>query len=147
VGKLPGFLSRLFGSACPASSPTTELGRRGEAAAARLLKDKGYKVLERNFRVRQGEIDLVVFRDGVLVFVEVRAQTEPAMIDPLRTITRGKQRRVIKAAQTYLTVKKFPATDVAPRFDVVSVLFDRAGRPAETKHVEGAFQVSSKGFS
>ncbi len=147
VGKVARILRGIWPRGKTHCSPTTELGRRGEEAAARLLKDKGYKILERNFRVRQGEIDLVVFRDGVLAFVEVRAQTEPAMIDPLRTITRGKQRRVIKAAQTYLTVKKFRSADVAPRFDVVSVLFDRAGWPVETKHVEGAFQVSPKGFS
>jgi len=147
VGKVAGILKGIWPTGKTHRSPTTELGRRGEATAARLLKDKGYKILERNFRVRQGEIDLVVFRDGVLAFVEVRAQTEPAMIDPLRTITRGKQRRVIKAAQTYLTVRKFRSADVAPRFDVVTVLFDRAGRPVRTEHVEGAFQVSPKGFS
>ncbi len=145
--KIGRILRLLWPAGRRRASPTTELGRRGEKEAARYLKGEGYTILERNFRARQGEIDLVVFRDGVLAFVEVRAQTEPAMIDPLRTITRGKQRRIIKAAQTYLAANEARMADVAMRFDVVTVLFDRAGRPVRTNHVEGAFQVSPRGFS
>jgi putative endonuclease len=128
-------------------SPTSRLGRLGEGEAARHLKAEGYRILERNYRVKQGEIDLVAFRDGVLAFVEVRAQTQPSPIDALETITRRKQRRVIKAAQTYATVNKLGESDVALRFDVVTVLFDQGGRRVSVTHLEDAFQVQTRGLS
>lgn len=140
-------LKRLWPSRENPLSPTTEVGLRGEREAAKHLKGKGYKILERNYRVKQGEIDLVAFRDGVLAFVEVRAQTRPALIDPLLTITRRKQRRIIKAAQSYATLNDLQTSNVALRFDVVTVLFDAQGRPDQINHMEGAFQESSKGFS
>jgi putative endonuclease len=130
------------------SSPTSRLGQLGEREAARHLKEKGYSILERNYRIKQGEIDLVAFRDGVLAFVEVRAQTEPAMIAPLRTITRRKQRRIVKAAQSYIAVRGLDRrADAALRFDVVTVLFDEEGRAREVKHLEGAFHESPRGFT
>ena len=147
MGKLLEMLRRIWRRGEEVASPTTELGRRGENEAAKYLKGKGYKILERNYRIKQGEIDLIAFRDGILAFVEVRAQTQPALIDPLRTITRRKQRHIIKAAQTYTSLNDLQADDVLLRFDVVTVLFDARGRPADTNHIEGAFQESWKGFS
>ncbi|MHC4789151.1 MAG: YraN family protein, partial [Planctomycetota bacterium] len=106
----------------------------------------GYRILERNYRVTHGEIDLVAFKDGVLAFVEVRAQTQPGMIDPLRTVTRRKQRRIIRAAQTYVAAHGLRRQDVALRFDVISVRFDEAGKPPEITHLEGAFHESPRAF-
>ncbi|KPK66314.1 MAG: hypothetical protein AMK73_00335 [Planctomycetes bacterium SM23_32] len=123
------------------------MGRRGEREAADHLKRLGYTILERNYRIRQGEIDLVAFRDGVLAFVEVRAQTEPAMVDALYTITRRKQRRIIKAAQTYVALNAVERGEVELRFDVVAVLFNDRGQRRDIRHIEGAFQETPKGFT
>jgi putative endonuclease len=120
------------------------VGRRGEEQAARYLKRHGYKILERNFRVTEGEIDLVAFRDGTVAFVEVRAQTQPVLIDSLHTITRRKQRRIIKAARQYCALRKLGSEDIGLRFDVMAVVMDRAGRPVSVNHLEDAFQVSSR---
>jgi len=128
-------------------SPASRLGRRGEREAADHLKRLGYTILERNYRIRQGEIDLVAFRDGVLAFVEVRAQTEPAMVDALYTITRRKQRRIIKAAQTYVALNAVERGEVELRFDVVAVLFNDRGQRRDIRHIEGAFQETPKGFT
>jgi putative endonuclease len=121
------------------------VGRRGERAAARHLKRQGYRILERNFTTRRGEVDIVAFRQGVLAFVEVRSQTEPVLIDPEVTVTRGKQLRVIKAAQAYCTARRLPREDVALRFDVITVRFGK-GRKAELRHIEDAFGTSGKRF-
>jgi putative endonuclease len=134
-------ISRLLGRKGARLSPTTRLGRMGEDEAARHLKSKGYDILARNYRIQQGEIDLVAFRDGVVAFVEVRAQTYPPLIDPLETITRRKQRRVIKAAESYAALNDLAERDVALRFDVITVLFDERGRRQEIRHLEGAFEA------
>jgi putative endonuclease len=146
MGRLAERVRSLAGGRAP-SSPTSRLGARGERAAARHLKAAGYEILERNYRTRLGEIDLVAFRDGVLAFVEVRTQTAPAMIDPLHTITRAKQRRVIKAAQAYATLNRVSEHGVAMRFDVVTVLFARDGGVRELRHLENAFQQSPRAFT
>jgi putative endonuclease len=113
----------------------------GEDEAARYLKSQGYDILERNYRVKQGEIDLVAFRGGVLAFVEVRAQTQPPLIEPFETITRRKQRRIVKAAQTYASLNELEERDVSLRFDVISVIFDGKGRRQDIRHLEGAFEA------
>ena len=128
-------------------SPKARLGRKGERAAARFLQGKGYTVLERNFRTGRGEIDLIVFRDGTLAFVEVRSQTQPAPMDPLYTITRGKQRHIVKAAQAYCTARGPLPPDAVLRFDVVTVRFGPDGTEQGIRHVEGAFETTRRGFS
>jgi putative endonuclease len=141
-GTIAEFISRLLGRRKANASPTARLGRRGEDEAARYLKGKGYEILERNFRVKQGEIDLVAFREGEIAFVEVRAQTGPPLIEPLETITRRKQRRVTKAAQTYATLNDLERRGVALRFDVITVIFDGEGRRQDIRHLKGAFEAS-----
>ena len=126
-------------------SAKSAAGRRGENAAAAHLKRHGYRVLECNFTTRRGEVDIVAFRDGVLAFVEVRSQTEPALIDPLATVTRRKQLRVIKAAQAYCAARGLPREDVALRFDVITVLFAE-GRKPKVEHVENAFGGTRRTF-
>ncbi|NLW50806.1 MAG: YraN family protein [Candidatus Brocadiaceae bacterium] len=138
---LPGILKRLLGGPDAPPDPRAALGRRGEQAAARLLRRTGYRILERNFRTPRGEIDLVAFRRGTLVFVEVRSQTQPAPFDPIYTITPQKQARVVRAAHAYLAGHAGRHPDTALRFDVVTVLFAPDGARQEIRHVEGAFEA------
>jgi putative endonuclease len=147
LNKLLGHLRAhiLPGSRTP-SSPASALGARGEKAAAKYLRKKGYAILERNFRMTQGEIDLVAFRDGVLAFVEVRAQTAPALIDPLFTITRRKQRRIIKAAEQYVALHRPADEGIELRFDVVTVLFAEDERKPSISHLEGAFATPAGSY-
>jgi putative endonuclease len=84
---------------------TTARGREAEALAAQYLECYGARVVERNFRIRGGEIDLIC-RDGkVLVFVEVRLRTRSDFGGAAASITTSKQRRIILAAQHYLLGK------------------------------------------
>jgi putative endonuclease len=122
------------------------VGRRGEREAVRHLRRLGYRILERNFSVRQGEVDIVAFRGGALVFVEVRSRTGPCALDPILTVTPAKQRRVLKAAQTWCTANAPLPAGSSRRFDVVTVVFPPEGRPA-VRHYENAFGEGSGSFT
>jgi len=115
------------------------LGQRAEKDAARFLKGKGYTILQRNFRLTDGEIDLVAFKDGVVAFVEVRSRTEPTDLDPLETVTHAKRQRIVRAAHHYAAFHSLSREDVTLRFDVAAVRYGPDGRLAEVQHVEDAF--------
>jgi putative endonuclease len=108
--------------------------------AASLLEARGYRIIERNWRRPEGELDLVADDRGVLVFVEVRSRTGEERGHPLETVNARKRARVVRASRLYLEATQPAAT--AFRFDVVGVLFPSdGGQPAST-HVEDAFRVS-----
>jgi putative endonuclease len=115
------------------------LGAQAEARAAEFLQRQGYRVVDRNWTCRGGEIDLVCLApDGTLVFVEVRARASSSHGTPLETVVDGKRRRLIRAAQIYLHTKGLH--DQACRFDVVALDF-RGGEPTIELY-RNAFDVS-----
>jgi putative endonuclease len=110
-------------------------GAASEAVAAELLQRKGFRVLERNYRSRVGELDLVC-RDGeALVFVEVRSRRDARFGGGLLAVGLRKQRQVVRAARAYLARNPQPEGTVC-RFDVVGV----TGEIVE--HVVDAFRVA-----
>lgn len=95
-------------------------GSAYEAVAASYLTARGYRVLERNFRCRQGEIDLIA-RDGrYLVFVEVKYRRSLAKGDPAEAVGPAKQKRIRQAAAFYLYSRGLTC-DTPCRFDVVAI--------------------------
>lgn len=115
-----------------------EIGRRGEALAAELLRAEGLIIVERNFRCRAGEIDLVAFDGPTLVFVEVRSRRGDRAGTPLESVDPRKQMRVTRVARHYLAARGVSERDV--RFDVVGVRFDR--EPPAVEHVRAAFDAA-----
>lgn len=111
------------------------LGAEAEARAAQLLQRKGYRVADRNWTCKGGEIDLVCTDGDTLVFVEVRARKDASHGSPLETVGDVKRRRLIRAAKLYLTTKQL--WDKACRFDVVAIDGDAV------THLEDAFQTTS----
>jgi putative endonuclease len=113
------------------------LGRRGEDAAARFLRGRGYKILLRNFRCAMGEVDIIAKHAHVLVFVEVktREDDEPA---PEVQVNRTKQHQLTKAAKFYLS--RYPQLPAA-RFDVVAVVWPAGGKPV-IRHTVDAFTAT-----
>ena len=100
-----------------ADDTTTARGREAEARAAYHLERHGLRVVARNFRIRGGEIDLIC-RDGkVLVFIEVRLRSRGDFGGAAASITAGKRRRIVLAAQHYLAGK----ADCDCRFDCVLI--------------------------
>lgn len=112
------------------------VGRTGEQAAAAFLKDKGYQILQPNFRAAGAEVDLVARIGDVLCFVEVKTRKNCDHGAPEAFVTPGKQRRIIRAAKIFAARKPYRGLGV--RFDVVSVLRD--GERLACDHIEDAFQ-------
>ncbi|PLX41139.1 MAG: YraN family protein [Deltaproteobacteria bacterium] len=94
-------------------------GAAGEELAAEHLKSSGYRIVERNWRCRQGELDIVAVDGKTLVFVEVKARGAGARTTPLEAVDLYKQRKLIKAAKQYISEKSLG--NVGARFDVVTV--------------------------
>ncbi len=118
-----------------------QTGDRGEEIALRYLAEKGYEVLERNYRTRQGEMDLILRGERALVFVEVKLRKGTGFFgDPLEAVTPEKQARIRLTAEHYLALmgEDFVAGFDEVRFDVVGILVSGTGRP-EIQHVEDAF--------
>ncbi|MGL1860911.1 MAG: YraN family protein [Pseudodesulfovibrio sp.] len=125
-----GFLSKL--------TPTKRRGDLGEDAAARYLEQQGFRVLERNWRFKQWELDLIC-RDGdTLVFVEVKTRGAGTMGTPADGLNRKKQARLVKAASQYLTKKDL--WDMPCRFDLAAVI--ATGESMDVDHIEDAFDLT-----
>ncbi len=95
------------------------LGREGEDRAAQFLMKQGYRILERNYSTRSGEIDLIALHEGAVVFVEVKTRTSDAFGAPELAVNPRKQQRMVKAALGYIKYKKLH--QVPCRFDVVAI--------------------------
>lgn len=111
------------------------LGTAGERVAADYLREHGYLILERNFRSRGGEIDVIALDGGTLVFVEVKVRRTLARGAPIEAVTPLKQYRVRKAAQEYLAFSGRVFQRI--RFDVISVM--KTSRRTDITHLKAAF--------
>ena len=115
-----------------------KLGDKGELLTQKWYKKRGYKLLERNYRCRMGEIDLIVSQPGMLVFVEVKTRSAGSIAAPKEWVNIPKQRRIIAAAQHYLAQAECEETFI--RFDVAEVMPDTFGRYA-VQVIENAFTL------
>jgi putative endonuclease len=113
------------------------LGDAGEELVARWYTDAGYRVLDRNWRCREGELDVVVARGQVLVFCEVKTRRTTAFGIPAEAVTVSKQRRLRTLAMRWLDDHPMARARTL-RFDVASVLAPRDGEPV-IDVIEGAF--------
>jgi putative endonuclease len=117
------------------------LGILGEQLAAEHLERRGFWIVERNYRTRWGELDVIAFDGHVLVFAEVKTRRMAADAgSPFEAIGPLKQARVRKMARSWLIDRRHerPFAKVM-RFDAIGVTFDLAGRLAGVEHLEGAF--------
>lgn len=99
-----------------------EIGKTGEDMAARYLQKHGYKILERNFLTRHGEIDIIAQDGDYIVFVEVKRRFSTAFGLPREAVTASKQRTIVFCATYWLG--KHRLTGKPARFDVVEILND-----------------------
>lgn len=107
------------------------LGASGEDAVAAWYQERGYEILVRNWRCRDGELDLVVRSGRSLVFCEVKTRTTDAFGAPVEAVTQAKRARLRRLASRWLTEAPMRAQEI--RFDVASVMGDRV------EVLEGAF--------
>jgi len=115
-----------------------EVGRLGEQAAQRYLKKKGYRIREKGFRCRYGEVDIIAQKKDCIVFVEVRARTGLEFGTPEESLTRAKKKRLIASALAYTsTHEDLPAQW---RIDVVAVELDERGKAKRIELIENAVE-------
>lgn len=117
-----------------------DIGNFGENAAEKYLRKHGYRIIERNYLIRGGEIDIIAKKDTYTVFVEVKTRQNEHYGTPSEAVTYNKKMRMIKAASVYLMYKE--ETDV--RFDVMEVFVKKAlfGFTVDRiNHIENAFEV------
>ncbi|HVC09243.1 MAG TPA: YraN family protein [Elusimicrobiota bacterium] len=110
-----------------------EAGAQAEEAAARFLESRGLRIVEKNFRCKMGEIDLIAEDGEALVFVEVRSRASSSFGTAAETIGFAKRRKIIKTALFYLQSRGI--SDRAARFDAVT--FDGGA----LSHIPGAFSA------
>ena len=115
---------------------TEPIGKKGEALAAKYYIQRGYLLLNHNYRTRMGELDLILYKDGQLVFAEVKTRAGRMLDTPASAVDAHKQRRLILAAQYYL--QHSPYADASIRFDVVEVT--PAARGWQVHCIPGAFE-------
>lgn len=111
------------------------LGKKGEDLACAFLLSHGYIILERNYRIRLGEIDVICKKGPEMVFLEVKTRRSQTYGSPEESVTPRKQEHIRRVALAYL--KQYRLTDQAIRFDVITVLFQ--GNQPLINHIEGAF--------
>jgi putative endonuclease len=112
------------------------LGRRGEDIAAAHLQARGLVILERNWRCRLGELDLIATDSRRLVVCEVKTRSAGRFGPPAAAVDRRKRARIRQATQAWLSAHRVPWCEI--RFDVLSVVAE-PGRPVEVRHYEAAF--------
>ena len=114
------------------------LGRAGEEEAIFFLEKKGYRIIQRNIRLLDGEIDIVADIKGTLVFFEVKTRRDDEFGKPFEAVTDKKRRRMVGLANHFLALHRLSGTKT--RFDVLDVVWPEGETPQITHHPE-AFQA------
>lgn len=109
------------------------VGKGGEEQAVRYLRERGYRILERNYRYHNKEVDIIAQKDDTIVFVEVKARTNRSFGDGMEAVNFHKKSNIIYVARYYLNEKEL--YDHTIRFDVASV------NKNSLVYIENAFQL------
>ncbi|MES2274577.1 MAG: YraN family protein [Bacteroidota bacterium] len=112
-----------------------DLGRRGEALAKTHLENAGYEILDENWTYAKAEVDLIAYKDRVIVFVEVKARSGTAFGEPEDFVNLRKQKLLARVADEYIYLMNHRG-DV--RFDIIAILFKNEDN-YRLNHIEDAF--------
>ncbi len=119
------------------SEKAVDIGKHGELIAEKILKKQGYKIVERNFNTRFGEIDIIAQDGEYICFVEVRMRKTDIYGSPAETIDKYKREKIVRTARIY--VQKYSLHDAPLRFDAVAIV----GNLREYKYevIKNAFEL------
>lgn len=115
---------------------TSKTGKEGEELACRFLTEKGFRIIERNFRFHKGEIDIIAKDNETLVFIEVKYRQNLEFGYPEEAITKDKISQIRRIANAYLFERRI--INVTCRFDVIAILEIKKGKPT-INHYFNAF--------
>jgi len=116
------------------------LGQRGERAACRYLRRRGYKIVARGQRGRIGELDIVAVDRNTVVFVEVKTRASHEAGDPVEAVGPAKQGKLTALATAFL--KRHGLLEASSRFDIVAVTWPPEARKPQIKHYRNAFEAA-----
>lgn len=116
-----------------------DIGALGEDISENHLKNLGYKILEKNFRCKYGEIDLIAVNKNYICFVEVKTRYGTNFGMPSEAVNYSKQKKIYKTAQVYILKKNIINSNF--RFDVIEVFLNSANNDFLINHIENAFQL------
>lgn len=114
---------------------TKSIGDKGESLACDYLSKRGYSLIEKNWKYFRFEIDLIMEKEGEIVFVEVKTRFSDTYGEPWEAVNRGKRQRICTSADAYLRDKK---CTLEPRFDIISII--KNGERVQIQHIESAFR-------
>jgi len=118
------------------------LGAFGEDMACSYLEKQGYRILERNFSCKAGELDIIGFDGDTIAFVEVKSRTGTHFGSPAEAVSYYKQNRIVKTALFYMS--KHKVFDYMCRFDVIEVFTDGTKESTNINLIKNAFEYSGK---
>ncbi len=123
---------------------TKQIGQIGENLAVEFLKRNHYNILERNYRNRIGEIDIIAEDSCVLCFVEVKTRTSNSFGFPQEAVSKSKQRKIAQTVLTYLKAKNRLKGDF--RFDVIAVTLNEEYDKRDINLIKNAFELDAQYF-
>ena len=106
----------------------------GEELAKKYLEDKGYEIIDQNYSTKYSEIDLIVKRDSILIFVEVRTKRSNAFVSPEESINQKKLKKLYWNAEAYMANKKYNGQS---RVDAICIVLDVNNNIEKLEHYEG----------
>ncbi len=120
-------------------SPKRRFGDAGEKIAEKYLLEKGYEIIDRNYRKPYGEIDLIAKKDKVLVFIEVKTRDRKHVYNflPEQSVNRSKTHKIKKVCQVYLLEKHY-RPDQEWQIDILAISIDMESKKARVRHMENA---------
>jgi putative endonuclease len=116
-----------------------DLGQKGEAMAKAHMEAAGYEIMDENWVFGKAEIDLIAYKDKIIIFTEVKTRTGNGFGEPEDFVDARKQRLLVEAADEYIYLMNHEGE---VRFDIISILFDRNNNHI-LKHIEDAFWPSA----
>ena len=116
-----------------------DIGTLGENISINYLKDSGYNILEKNFRCKCGEIDIIAINKGYICFIEVKTRYGINFGVPAESVVYSKQHKIYKTAQVYISWRNIENSNF--RFDVIEVILNSANNDFSVNHIENAFQL------
>lgn len=115
-----------------------QFGAIGEKAAVVYLRKNGYKILNKNYTTKIGEIDIIASKGDVLAFVEVKSRSASPLVRGAFAVDTRKREHIMRVASLYLMSRK---TDLQPRFDIIEVEIVRSeGKVVAVNHFKGAYE-------
>ena len=122
----------------PAGDGRKALGSRGEDYACRYLLGQGYAIVQRNFRCRMGEIDIIASKNNILCFIEVKTRASVRYGRPVEAVTKAKQQKIYRCAEYYLQTQGISQSMPVLSFDVIEIITE-SGRVKEFRHYPHCF--------